>query len=183
MDLLKKLCPDIVLAGGEEFQCKVTHVREGQLKERPHKSHEGHNPPQVHQSPPVKLILYLENQPIVSLKATDGSNELVGALPRTPGIQHFGGKAVHQCILWQEPDICLIFSLRLQPHTGYFKWVTTWKLHVDFPFIIIISNAKCYLLKDLTLASCLGRRQDFSANKSLEALQDHGSFQNIPTYS
>lgn len=45
MDLLKKLCPDIVLAGGEEFQCKVTHVREGQLKERPHKSHESHNLP------------------------------------------------------------------------------------------------------------------------------------------
>ena len=33
---------------------------------------------------------------------------------------------------------------------------------MDFPFIIIISNAKCYLLKDLTLAPCLGRRQDFS---------------------
>lgn len=78
---------------------------------------------------------------------------------------------------WNKPDICLIFSLGLQLHAGYFKWITTWKLHEDFSFIIIISNAKCYLLKDLILAPCPGRRQDFSANKGLEALQDHRSFQ------
>lgn len=44
---------------------------------------------------------------------------------------------------------------------------------MDFSFIIIISNAKRYLLKDLTLAPCPDRRQEFSANKGLEALQDH----------
>lgn len=51
---------------------------------------------------------------------------------------------------------------------------------MDFPFIIIISNAKRYLLKDLTLAPCPDRRQEFSANKGLEALQDHRSFQKYP---
>lgn len=48
---------------------------------------------------------------------------------------------------------------------------------MDLSFFVIVSNAKCYLLKDLILAPCPGRRQDFSANKSLESLQDHGSFQ------
>lgn len=40
MDLLKELCPNILLGGGEEFQSKVTHVREGQVKERPHRNNE-----------------------------------------------------------------------------------------------------------------------------------------------
>lgn len=53
---------------------------------------------------------------------------------------------------------------------------------MDVSFIIIISNAKRYLLKDLTLAPCPDRRQEFSANKGLEALQDHRSFQKKYSY-
>lgn len=51
------------------------------------------------------------------------------------------------------------------------------RARADCSFIMTISNAKCCLLKDLILAPCPGRRQEFSANKSLEALQDHGNFQ------